>query len=202
MPDHRSDAPARGRESGSAYLATLLLLVLLTIVGLSLAVITQTEVLIGSSEKQAVRQLFASSSGVQQSVVYQIVSRSGASHRMRMGQRSEDLLGQSTVIADDICTTTFFPISQNRCDLCMGNEDEYVAQSFAVTAVALRRGDAALGARKTIGAVTTLEPWAGGSSLAGAAEGTDEDRKAPTDLTIDHDTSTEVDPCEGLKLKI
>ena len=50
--NRRSSRASRPSEAGSAYLATLLVLVVLTILGLSLAVITQTEVLIGGSEKQ------------------------------------------------------------------------------------------------------------------------------------------------------
>ena len=60
-PASRASRPS---EAGSAYLATLLVLVVLTILGLSLAVITQTEVLIGGSEKQSTRQLFNANSGV------------------------------------------------------------------------------------------------------------------------------------------
>ena len=102
MTVQETSPAARRSESGSAYLATMLVLVVLTILGLSLAVITQTEVLISGSEKQAVRQLFAASSGVQAAAAYELVSRDSASHRMRIGQRSEDILGQTTVIGDDL----------------------------------------------------------------------------------------------------
>ena len=70
---------ANASEAGSAYLATLLVLVVLTILGLSLAVITQTEVLIGGSEKQATRQLFDAGSGVELAAAYELVKRDSAS---------------------------------------------------------------------------------------------------------------------------
>ncbi|MEO8197722.1 MAG: hypothetical protein ABI689_13485 [Thermoanaerobaculia bacterium] len=201
----RESAPSQSHlgsrsESGSAYLATLLVLVVLTILGLSLAVITQTEVLIGGSEKQATRQLFASSSGAQAAAVYELVSRDSASHRLRIGQRSESILGQTTVIGDDLCTTPYAQISRTLCNLCDMSEGDYWAVGYGVTAVALRRGDTALGARKTIGTVVTFEPWQ--LNINGFQFGGDEPFRTPADLTIDIDPSTEVDPCEGLFLKI
>ena len=100
-PDSRPDH--RRAEAGSAYLAILLVLVVLTILGLSLAVITQTEVLIGGSEKQATRQLFAAGSGVELAAAHEMVSA-----RLRQSPHADraahqNVLGATTVIADDIC---------------------------------------------------------------------------------------------------
>ena len=50
-PNPKLFAPRPGAEEGSAYLAVLMLLVVMTILGLSLSVITQTEVIIGGSER-------------------------------------------------------------------------------------------------------------------------------------------------------
>ncbi|MBP9145269.1 MAG: hypothetical protein KBF21_19110 [Thermoanaerobaculia bacterium] len=197
-PDARAD---RRSEAGSAYLATLLVLVVLTILGLSLAVVTQTEVLIGGSEKQATRQLFAAGSGVELAAAHELVSRDSASHRMRLGQRTEDVLGQDTVIGDDICSSPYIQIATGVCNLCAMNQDtEYAAVQYGVTVNALRRGDATLGAKKSVGAVIALEPWQ--RSFAGFQFGGDAPLQTPDDLTIDVDTTTEVDPCEGLYLKI
>ncbi len=193
--------PRRRSEAGSAYLATLLILVVLTILGLSLAVVTQTEVLISGSEKQATRQLFAAGSGVELAAAYELVSRDSASHRMRLGQRTERILGEDTVLADDICSSPYLQIHTGVCDLCAMNQDtEYAAVQYGVSVTALRRGDAALGARKAIGAVVALEPWQ--KNFSGYQFGGDAPLKTPDDPTIDVDPTTEVDPCEGLYLKI
>jgi hypothetical protein len=200
MTVQETSPAARRSESGSAYLATMLVLVVLTILGLSLAVITQTEVLISGSEKQAVRQLFAASSGVQAAAAYELVSRDSASHRMRIGQRSEDILGQTTVIGDDLCTTPFLQLSTTNCNLCKVNEGDYFAVGYGITAAALRRGDSDLGARKSVGSMVTFEPWQANPTnyqLAGDAP-----LKTPDDPTVDVDPATEVDPCEGIYLKI
>jgi hypothetical protein len=49
-------------ESGSAYIIALLVLVVLTIIGLALTLITQTEVAIGSNERDALRTFYATDS--------------------------------------------------------------------------------------------------------------------------------------------
>ena len=193
-----SDEIRRRSESGSAYLATLLVLVVLTILGLSLAVITQTEVLIGGSEKQAARQLFSANSGVAIATGLEIVTSASQAHQLRLAERTEDVLGQDTAISDDICTSPFFQLSSGVCNLCMLNQDaEYAAVQYGVTATALRRGDAALGAKKSLGAVIALEPWK--KSITGGQMASEERFKEPDPADIDF---TSVDPCEGLYLKI
>lgn len=188
-------------EEGSAYLAVLLVLVVLTILGLSLAVVTQTEVLIGGSEKQATRQLFAAGSGVELAAAYELVSRDAASHHMRIAQRTENLFGDNTVLSDEVCSTPYLQIHTSVCNLCEMNQDtEYAAVQYGVTVTALRRGDTVLGSKKTVGAVIALEPWQ--KNFSGYQFGGDAPLKTPANATIDVDPSTEVDPCEGLYLKI
>ena len=191
-------APARpGSEAGSAYLATLLVLVVLTILGLSLAVITQTEVLIGGSEKQATRQLFAAGSGVELAAGYELVKRDSAAHDFTLGARQEDVLGTVTQHRRRGLHDALRADPERVCNLCAMNQDtEYAAVQFGVTTTALRRGDAALGARKTVGAVIALEPYQKQLRRLPVRQ-----RRAATrhrdGLTIDTDSTTEVDPCEG-----
>src|SRR5262249_41759517 len=59
----RSDSE-RNAERGSAYLFVLLGLLVLTIIGLSLVVVTQTESEIGGAEKTATRILYGAESGL------------------------------------------------------------------------------------------------------------------------------------------
>ncbi|MCZ6506498.1 MAG: PilX N-terminal domain-containing pilus assembly protein [Acidobacteria bacterium] len=51
-------------EQGSAYLATLLLLVVLTLMGLSLALVTSTESRIGANERILERVFYATDAGI------------------------------------------------------------------------------------------------------------------------------------------
>jgi len=204
VPDSTSapGAPARrSSEAGSAYLAVLLVLVVMTILGLSLAVITQTEVLIGGSEKQATRQLFAADSGVHLSLAYQLVKGLASRKDLRIASRDESLLGYTTRIDDVVCTTALAEIAVTACNLCMLNQEpKFKAVHYAVTATALRRGGATLGARKTLGAVTAVEPYL--PTFGGFQFDSDEHLKTRDGLTMDIDTTTEVDPCEALFLKI
>jgi len=55
-------------ESGSAYIITLLALVVLTILGLGLALITQTEMQVGATEITQQRMLYAADSGINHSM--------------------------------------------------------------------------------------------------------------------------------------
>jgi len=187
-------------EAGSAYLATLLVLVVLTILGLSLAVITQTEVLIGGSEKQATRQLYSANSAIAIATGSEMVSAGSPVHKFSFAQRTEGLFGQTTVVADDVCISPYLQIATSICNLCTMNQDaEYSAVHYGVTAVALRRGSAALAARKSAGAVIAVEPWKENFSASQLAS---EDRFRVPIAEMDVDPTTEVDPCEGLYLKI
>jgi Tfp pilus assembly protein PilX len=189
----------RRGEEGSAYLVVLMLLVVLTVIGLSLSVITQTEVIIGGSEKQATRQLFAAGSGVQLAAVYELVASDSAQHKMSLAERSENFFGATTTIGDRICSTPFIQLAAGTCNLCMMNQDAgYSAVQYGVTATALRHGDDKLAARRTIGSVLALEPWE--KSSLGYQEGSDERLKDDDD--IGHTIVDETDPCEGLVLKI
>ena len=51
-------------EAGSAYVITLLALVVLTILALSLALVTQTEVQVGSNERTVSRTFYSADSGL------------------------------------------------------------------------------------------------------------------------------------------
>ncbi|MBV8202862.1 MAG: hypothetical protein JOZ15_19775, partial [Acidobacteria bacterium] len=52
-------------ERGSAFIVALLVLVVLTIAGLALTLMTQTEMRIGANEREANRTFYASDSGIQ-----------------------------------------------------------------------------------------------------------------------------------------
>jgi Tfp pilus assembly protein PilX len=60
---NRSSAPSPG-QAGSAYIVTLLALVILTILVLTLTLVTQSEVAIGGTEKTTNRTLYAADSGL------------------------------------------------------------------------------------------------------------------------------------------
>jgi hypothetical protein len=201
-PDSNGSRPTSRGQEGSAYLAVLMLLVVLTILGLSLSVITQTEVIIGGSERQTSRQFYNADSSVNLSAVHVLVNQNPAGRMMTLARRSENIFGQSNTIGDRTCTTPFMQIRADVANLTSLNQDNsnYCAASHAVTANALRHGDDAMASRKQIGSVIVFEPWE--KSFAAASLGGENliDRSDETGV-IDINTSTETDPCEGLDVK-
>lgn len=72
-------APARRRaERGSAYIVALLVLVVLSLLGLSLALITQTEVQIGANELTSHRVFYGADSGINIGLANYMVSHGAA----------------------------------------------------------------------------------------------------------------------------
>lgn len=202
-PSGPGPAPRRDRrpgEEGSAYLVVLLLLVVLTILGLSLSVITQTEVLIGGSEKQSTRQLYAASSGVHVAAVRELVSRSSQAYEFPLMQKSTTLFGGSNVIGDKVCTTPFLIVHSGTCNLCMMNQDAgYYAVQYGVTAAALRFGDSELGARRMVSTVLAFEPYTRSLDAAGQLAG---EKPLREPGTLAADSTTEIDCFEDLYLRI
>ena len=190
---------SRKGEAGSAYLVVLMLLVVLTVIGLSLSVITQTEVIIGGSEKQSTRQLYSAGSAVQMAAVYEIVASDSAQHQMTLAERQENFFGQNLTISDKLCTTPFVQVAVSTCNLCMMNQDSgYKASTYGVTANALRHGDTSLAARRTVGAMLALEPWE--PNIGGFQNASSTVLKDSGD--VGHSIVSETDPCEALELKL
>lgn len=125
------------REAGSAYLTTLLALVVLTILALALVFITGTEVHIATNEVTSSRNFYSSDSGFAVSAAQALVSRNYESNVL--------LLNRQTVgniqAADRVEIAPLAPILVVRCDLCPANDDgvpEFWKVNHATTATAQR----------------------------------------------------------------
>jgi hypothetical protein len=134
MRAQRPTAPLAS-ERGSAYLFVLLALLVLTAIGLSLVVITQTEVQIGGAEKNASRVLYGADSGVR---IQFALSRFGATKSRRLALDSTTVLGDQLVETVDL--SPFYPIQSGPCALCSVNwgEERYWAVDYVVNAQAQR----------------------------------------------------------------
>ena len=150
-PDRRrAGAPS---EAGSAYLFALLVLFVLTVIGLSLAIVTQSEVQIGGAEKTATRTLYQADAALR----VQLASAFFNDPKARTIQLSPDLNVTGNTIQDRVQASTFFPIYSGPCSLCTlntGNE-QYWAINHAVSAQATRR-TAAMAPTEASYAVMTL----------------------------------------------
>ncbi len=99
-------------QGGSAYIIVLLVLLLLTIFGLSLVVITHTERQIGSNEREATRNFFVAESGIAVAVAW-LQEGSTDPHSLVVRSRTaggtaataKALAGSQTVFRDTVQTT-------------------------------------------------------------------------------------------------
>lgn len=150
------------RESGSAYIVTLLALVVLTILGLSLSLVTQSELVIGANERVEKRTFYAAESGVSRSLAAVLVNGEAPAVTFPMADAGSSLPG----VRFDVAVSPFLPIAFPPCDLCQINSaGEYGGQNlrsitFTVTSSATRTRVAtgAPLAQKTVTAMTTIQP--------------------------------------------
>jgi len=132
----RPHSPCRAEE-GSAYLFVLLALLVLTAIGLSLIVVTQTEVQVGGAEKSASRVLFGADSGLRM----QFALSRFADTRPRRFTLMGSTVG-STEFSEVVDVSPFYPIYSGPCNLCSVNwgEERYWAVNYVVNAQSQRSG--------------------------------------------------------------
>jgi hypothetical protein len=155
--------PSRsGSQAGSAYIAALLVLVVLTVIGLALALITQSEMQIGANERVQQRMFYAANSGIAASTARALTNADYSSTTYSLGDVGAKIAG----LGFDVQVSPFLPILDSPCHLCEINQvGTYNERSFrtinhAVTAVARRRqaGGATL-AQKTLSSMIEVQPW-------------------------------------------
>jgi hypothetical protein len=165
-------------EAGSAYVITLLALVVLTILALSLALVTQTEVQVGSNERTVSRMFYSADSGLGVAVAEALLVNNNPDSPTVPGPRTV-LLNKvsvgagsslSTNVADRVTISAFVPIQFVRCDLCQSEEgkQKFWRVNHAVSATAERIAwtgsgdppdDATLLGQKTLSGMFQFEPW-------------------------------------------
>jgi Tfp pilus assembly protein PilX len=158
--------PSRGRragEQGSAYIVALLILFILSAVGLSVAFVSQTELIVGSQERTIQRTFYAADAGLD-------IAASAALNRGDYEARRIDLADPSGLLGasliDRIETSVVAPILETACNLCQVNQDaDYYRISHAVTSRASRLGRTATAGQdvplstKEVSAVFDFQPW-------------------------------------------
>lgn len=166
---HRSSAvafrsPGVG-ERGSAYVAALLVLVVLTIVGLSLVLISQTEMQIGASERVTTRTFYAADAGIGIATARVLVNND---HTATTVLLADDPTAIGLKSGQRIELSPFHPILDAPCNLCAINQGQnFLEVNHAVTVTSTRvhwtgtepDEDAPELARKTIGVMIDIQPW-------------------------------------------
>jgi Tfp pilus assembly protein PilX len=159
---HRGSARLQpGR--GSAYIITLLVLVVLSLIGHTLIVVTETEMQIGGNQRVSQRVFYGSDSGINLATARVLTV---ADNRPRTYTIQES---QSALLLDQqVDVSAFYPILDAPCNLCEINDagtysdKAYRKINHAVTSVAQRdpaRTSARTRAAKSISAMMEFQPW-------------------------------------------
>jgi hypothetical protein len=166
---HRSAVrigPRGSAQQGSAYIVALLVLVVLTILGLSLALVTQTEMQIGASERVTTRTFYSADAGVGVAVARVLVNNDHTATTVVM---RDDPSSGGLNAAHRLELSPFHPILDTPCNLCAINQgQDFLEVNHAVGVTSSRvlwtgngdpDNDAPRQARKHIGVMIELQPW-------------------------------------------
>jgi hypothetical protein len=162
LAPHVTRLRAGRKQLGSAYLVTLLALVVLTMLALALTFATQTEMLVGSNERTLQRVFYGAESTVH------IAAAGILEHdKCIRGLNFQDVpagkpgwLARSWLEYDPI-----YPVAAPWCNLCSINDvDEYTTNAFykvnhQIEARAVLLVGSEEGARKTITDMIDVQPW-------------------------------------------
>ena len=160
------------REEGSAYIAVLLVLVVLTIFGLALSMITQTEMQVGSNERTVSRVFYAADAGIEAAIAKALVSRDFGSRTYTYSDSGLRLVADGTLqLAAQVEVSDLFQVQEGPCNLCEINQSggyggkDFKKVAYIVNATASRFGTMDGGtermplAQKTISAIVQMEPF-------------------------------------------
>lgn len=161
--------PGRSSEEGSAYIITLMVMFSLTVIGLGLSLVSQTEMLVGSQERTIQRNFYAADSGLSTALANVISQGDYRAQTIRFVDTIQVQGSNAFDVNDQIETTPFVPILDAPCNLCQINQDsDFFEINHAVTAQATRTGsDIGAGggandiplARKDVTVMLELQPW-------------------------------------------
>jgi hypothetical protein len=165
----RPAGPA-AHEAGSAYLIVISALAVLSMIGLALIAVTQTEVAIGASERNANRVFYAADSGFAVATARALVSGAYSPVTLTL---SDSVTGSPLAASNQVSVTPFYPINDQPCNLCDINDaGQYSDHSYrkinhAVTVTATRVASQAgvsnpllvTEAQKRLTAMVEIQPW-------------------------------------------
>lgn len=146
---HLSESVARTGERGTVYIIALLVLVVLSILGLTLALVTQTEMRIGGNELTATRSFYTADAGMQTAVARTLtvgtsVQGAGATTvepmRLTFDRKNMGGVAGGAQIAEQVEVTPMVPLRSDACDGCVvgDSEDRFYTTNYALAATARR----------------------------------------------------------------
>lgn len=159
-PTPKPRPAARGSERGSAYVLALLTLLVVSVLGLSLVYITQTEMEIGSNERTLERTFYSADSGLAIAAARVLVT---SDHRAQLIDVKEP--GSALNVRQRIEIAPVVPIYDAPCNLCeINNSGTYQSRAYrkinnALTVRASRVVGGRTTAVKTVASMLELQPW-------------------------------------------
>ena len=182
QPSSPQHPVARRSESGSAYIVALLVLIVLTLIGLALALITQTEMQTGATQVTLQRALYSADSGISRSFARTfahydcspILGTGTNGFRIEDKDLTTDALSGGG-LREEVSVTAAVPLINPPCPLCSVNnaggseekgKQDYYEIHHVVSAAARRVGGPVASsataqtlAMRTVGSFYSLQPW-------------------------------------------
>ncbi len=153
------------RHAGSAYLIVLLVLFVLTLLGLSVALVTQVEILSAGSERTLEKVFFAAESGLQLSVA-NAISRGDFDQTTHSRPPLHTASKAVVQVQEQVDSSPFVCVADLPCDLCSINQGRQFSRRNHLVSVNARRfglgagGNEVVLARKSISSMVDVEPFA------------------------------------------
>ncbi|MEP7011190.1 MAG: PilX N-terminal domain-containing pilus assembly protein [Acidobacteriota bacterium] len=150
-------------EQGSAYIVALLLLLLLTVIGLSLSLVTQNELQIGANEKMINRVFYAADAGMMEATARALILG-----EFQAGSSFTPDDGSPASLGIKIQRNSYTRLNSPYCALCEVNqqpgEEPYRAITYFVDITASRKGTTSDGtdvplAEKRLNAMLDIQPF-------------------------------------------
>ena len=164
----RRTARTPERQRGSAYLLTMMVLIVMTVVGLSLSLVTQTEMQLGATEKMIQETFYAADSGVAVGISRALTRNEQDPFNYLMNREDRE---KNFHLINRINVSPFQAILNMPCNFCEinPNDNPYANVNHAVTAFSERLGwvgtgtdvpdDAQVRARRSVSVMVELQPW-------------------------------------------
>jgi len=178
LPRRRRDRRQDPGEAGSAYIVALVVLFIVTLLGLSLTLVTQTELQIGANERTVTRVFYGADTGISSAIARALVQSDHSAQVLNLTDTGEDFAGNTLIPGFEggeagtrVEVSPFYPILDVPCNLCeVNNAGTYSGRDYrkvnhAVTALAERFITADQGASREViaeKAITTMievQPW-------------------------------------------
>ncbi|HEY9420249.1 MAG TPA: PilX N-terminal domain-containing pilus assembly protein [Thermoanaerobaculia bacterium] len=169
---YRLPAARSTGEAGSAYIAVLLVLVVLTAFGLALSLITQTEMQVGSNERTVSRVFYAADSGVEAATAQVLVTKDFTPRTYMFTDTGIQMISGKAQFGTQVTLSDFQKVQESPCNLCEINQGggyggrDYSKTTYSVTATAARfatltasRDDSVPLAQKSISAMIEMQPF-------------------------------------------